>query len=94
MKKFILGMLSVIVFIPLAESIAEILCVLLEIPKGKLSASVLKINKQLQELQADQEAIDTQCIGFEYSPEEEYYEEDDDDDFEDKSKIKVGFAKS
>ena len=45
MKKYILGMLTVIVGIPIIESLVELVQVTLEISKGKLSKYVMAINK-------------------------------------------------
>ncbi len=70
---------------PILESLTEIIQVALEIPKGLLSCHVIKINSELQDLQNENEPINTSCIGFEV-PNETY------DDFED-CKHKIGFRK-
>jgi hypothetical protein len=49
MKKYILGILTVICAIPILESLTEIIQVALEIPKGLLSCHVIKINSELQD---------------------------------------------
>lgn len=85
MKKYILGILTVMCAIPILESLTEIIQVALEIPKGLLSCHVIKINSELQDLQNGNESINTSCIGFEV-PNETY------DDFED-FKHKIGFRK-
>lgn len=86
LKYFISGILFYIIVIPVIESIGEILTTLLEIPKGKASAPVLKINKELQELQVDLEKHDDAvCMGFDITTSDDYYE--DEDDFEYKRKL-------
>lgn len=78
MKKYILGMLTVIVGIPIIESVVELVQVALEIPKGKLSKYVMTINKELQELQDDPCEEKAPCIGFAIpNSEEDFYDEDD-----------------
>lgn len=91
-KIFMLGMISIILFIPIIESLAEIICTFLEYIKGLATKPVLKISKDIVDLQAEQEPVSTQCMGFEYN-EPEYFEFDDDDDYEDKAnnKVKCGF---
>lgn len=79
---YILGGLTVLLFIPVVEQISEIVITYLEEIKGKVSKRVLKINKELMDIQAEQEPVSTQCIGFTYNGDEE----DDDDYFEDKMK--------
>jgi hypothetical protein len=86
LKYFIFGILFYSICIPAIESISEIITTLLEIPKGKASAPVLRINKQLLDLQADQEEVNTVAMGFQIPSEEDF--EDNDDDFEDKKKSK------
>jgi hypothetical protein len=80
-----------LLFIPIVESLAEIICTGLEYFKGLVSKPVLKINKDLQELQAEISPIDTVAMGFQHYDESEYYDEDD--DYEDKktNKVKCGF---
>ena len=48
MKKYILGILTVICAIPILESLTEIIQVAMEIPKGILSRHVIKINSDLK----------------------------------------------
>jgi hypothetical protein len=86
LKYFIGGMVFYIVIIPIVESVAETLTTLLEIPKGKASAPVLKLNKELQKLQADQEEINTVAMGFQIPSDEDF--DEDDDDLEDKKKAR------
>lgn len=78
MKKFILGMLSVILFIPICESLSDILCGCLEIAKIFVSKKILKGNNELTEFQEKLEPISTQCMGFQIpsDTDEEEWEED------------------
>lgn len=76
MKKYILGFVSAICFLPLIESLTELIQVALEVPKGKLSKKVIKINNELQDIQEQPEPVNTCAIGFQI-PDEEYYEDDD-----------------
>lgn len=78
MKKYMLGILTVIVRIPIIEPLTELVQVALEIPKGKLSKYVMTINKELQELQDDPCEEKALCIGFAIpNNEDEYYDDED-----------------
>lgn len=88
MRKYILGMLTVICTVPILESLTELIQVVIEVPKGMLTKKVMTLNKDIQDLQAAMEPVATSCIGFE-APNTEYY--DDDDEYEDKQKNKIGF---
>ena len=88
MRKYILGMLTIICAIPILESLTELIQVVIEVPKGVLTKKVMTLNKDIQNLQAAMEPVTTSCIGFE-APNAEYY--DDDDEYEDKQKNKIGF---
>ena len=81
LKSFILGMLTILLFIPIVEQLCEIIVTFMEYVKGLVSRPVLKLSKELMELQAETQPIDTQAIGFSYTP-----QEDNDDYFEDKMK--------
>lgn len=86
MKKYILGMFTAICFIPLLESFTELLQTILEIPKGMISKSVIKLNSEIQNLQAESEPVSTNCIGFEIPNELDY-----DDAYEDRKNNRIGF---
>lgn len=66
MKKYILGFVSAICFLPLIESLTELIQVALEVPKGKLSKKVIKINNELQDIQEQSEPVNTCAIGFRF----------------------------
>lgn len=87
LKIYILGMISTLVALPIIDEVVEIICSFLEILKGFSTKKVLKINKDIMDLQEQLEPINTSCIGFEASN-TEYY----DDDWEDnKVKNRIGF---
>lgn len=87
MKKYVFGFISGICLLPILDSLMELLQVVLEIPKGKLSKCVIKINNEIQDIQAQSEPITTNCIGFEI-PNEEYWDDEEEDC---KQKNKIGF---
>lgn len=87
LKYFIGGVIFYVIGIPIIESLAETITTLLEIPKGKVSVPVLKLNKELKNIQGDEEPVNTNVIGFEIPSEVDYYDEDD--DFDDKKKTKI-----
>ena len=60
-------MVTAICMIPIMESFTELIQMLLEVPKGMLSKKVIKINNEIQDLQAESEPVSTSCIGFEDS---------------------------
>ena len=87
MKKYILGMVTAICMIPIMESFTELIQMLLEVPKGMLSKKVIKINNEIQDLQAESEPVSTSCIGFEIPSEsDDFY-----DDYDDKRRIILDF---
>lgn len=74
---YILGGITILTFIPIIESITEIICGYLELLKISSTKEVLRGNKEIQELQNEQEELDAYAIGFDLTPQEEYYEDDD-----------------
>lgn len=92
-KYFIGGIVFYILAIPILESIVETISTGLEFIKGKVSIPVLKLSKDIQELQVDLEKHDEGvAMGFQYNgDEDEFYDEDDDFDDKKKSHIKIGF---
>lgn len=86
LKIYILGMITALVALLIIDEVVEIICSFLEILKGISTKKVLKINKDIMDLQEQLEPINTNCIGFE-APNTQYY-----DDWEDnKVKNKIGF---
>lgn len=79
MKKllyFILGVLSYAVALPVIEALVTLLVTSLEIPKGKVSLKIAKLNKELSEV--GEEKRQTYAIGFRAPEPADDYEEDDD----------------
>lgn len=81
MKKYILGFVTGICFLPILDSITSLVQTAIEVPKGILSKKVIKLNNEITELQAQSEPVSSNCIGFEIPSSEEYYGDEDDDDF-------------
>lgn len=87
LKIYILGMITALVALPIIDEIVEIICSFLEILKGTSTKKVIKINKEIMDLQEQLEPVNTNCIGFE-TPNTEYYDDDWEDD---KVKNRIGF---
>ena len=75
-----------ICMIPIMESFTELIQMLLEVPKGMLSKKVIKINNEIQDLQAESEPVSTSCIGFQVQ-----VNLNGSDDYDDKKKNDIGF---
>lgn len=92
---FILGILTVTTFVPVASSLAELLCQSLEalktIPIKYTSKQNLKISKLQKELEQEEMPVGSTCIGFELPEQEELYGDYCDDKTKNKSKNKIGF---
>lgn len=86
LKSFIFGIITIVCALPILESITDIICGFLEKFKAKNTIKIMKLNKEIEDLQYQLEPTSTQAIGFEV-PSEEYYE---DDDWEE-DKLKIGF---
>ena len=87
LKIYILGMITTLVALPIIDEVVEIICSFLEILKGASIKKVLKINKEIMDLQEQLEPVNTNCIGFE-APNTEYYDNDWEDN---KVKNRIGF---
>lgn len=81
---FILGILSYILFIPVIEEFTNVLLSWIEYFKILPSKLVLKGNKQIKELQDEDEENESEscAIGFQYSPQEEDIYDDEYEDEE------------
>lgn len=79
-KHFIIGLLSGLLFIPVIEELLNVIMAWIQVLLLKPNKIVLKGNKELSELQSEDEPIQTSCIGFQVSSEEDddCYEDDDD----------------
>lgn len=89
MKKFILGIVSIIFFIPIIESLSDLFCYWIEIAKAKATKKILIYNNEIETLQAQLEPQNTSVIGFQIPSETEYDDEEWEDD---KIKNKMGFV--
>ena len=77
MKKYILGFLTGVCLLPIIDYITELVQVALEVPKGKLSKKVMKLNNEIQDIRAESEPVGTSCIGFDVPEEVEYYDDEE-----------------
>lgn len=75
---YVFGMLTVLLFVPLIEDISATLSSWFQVLILKPTKLVLKGNKEIAELQANSQEIDTHCIGFQMPVQDEF----DDEDFE------------
>jgi hypothetical protein len=75
-------MASIILFIPLIESITEVICGYIELLKIQSTKAVLKGNNEIAKLQQENEKenteINTPVMGFQYNPQEDLDDFDDD----------------
>ena len=76
-KHFIIGLLSGLLFIPVIEEFLNVIMAWIQVLILKPNKIVLKGNKDIAELQSEEEPVQTSCIGFQVSS------EDDDEDYED-----------
>lgn len=86
---YILGMITVITFIPIIESVTELICAWIEVCKTSPIKKTLVANNEIQDLQAKLEPICTQAIGF--SMPSTSYEDDKWEEDKAKVKNKIGF---
>ena len=79
-KHFIIGLLSGLLFIPVIEEFLNVIMAWIQVLILKPNKIVLKGNKDIAELQSEEEPVQTSCIGFQVSSEEDddYYDDDDD----------------
>lgn len=89
LKCFVLGMASIMVVFPIVESATEIICGKLEKVKAKNTIDILKLNKEIEELQIQLGDYhnESNAIGFQVEPCENY-EEDEEWEEDDKT---IGF---
>lgn len=77
-KHFIVGLLSGLLFIPVIEELLNVIMAWIQVLLLKPNKIVIKGNKELSELQTQEEYQQTNCVGFQIPNDDEYYEEDDD----------------
>ena len=80
-KHFIIGLLSGLLFIPVIEELLNVIIAWIQVLILKPNKIVLKGNKDIAELQSEEEPVQTSCIGFQVSSEEDDDCYDDDDDY-------------
>ena len=78
-KYYILGLATGFIAIPLIEELMNVASSWIQVLMIKPSKIVLNGNKELSELQGDEEEIQTHCIGFQV-PSSNDYEDDDYDE--------------
>ena len=76
---YILGIISIILIIPFLENLSDVLLGKLEVKKADSTIKVLKLNKEIAKLQAEEEPISTQVMGFSIPSSDEYYDDFDDE---------------
>lgn len=78
-KYFIIGLLSGFIAIPIIEELMNVVNAWIQALLIKPNKIVIKGNKELAEMQGDEEYAETHCIGFQV-PSDDYYEDDDYDE--------------
>lgn len=75
---YLLGIASAILFIPLFESITEVICSYIELLKIHSTKAVLKGNAEIVKLQQENEKENTEAstsvVGFAYNPPDDEYD--------------------
>ena len=75
---YILGVLTGLLFIPVIEEFINVIISWIQVLLLKPTKIVLEGNKEINEIQADEEYQQTNCIGFQIpSNDEEYYEDEE-----------------
>ena len=76
---YILGLLSGILFIPVIEEFINVIMTWIQVLILKPTKIVIEGNKEINELQGDEEYQQTNCIGFQIPSDDEYYCDEDDE---------------
>ena len=79
MIELILGMLTALIFIPVADGIASTILTFFEMLKMKMGVKISQGNKAINDMNTPTEDV-KHIIGFGIPSGEENYEEDEDDD--------------
>lgn len=79
MIEFILGMLTALVFIPVADGITSTILTFFKMLKMKMGVKISQGNKTINDMNTPTEDV-KHIIGFGIPSGEENYEEDEDDD--------------
>lgn len=78
LKHYILGLITGFIAIPLIEELMTVVNTWIQTLLIKLNKIVIKGNKELSEMQDDEEYTETHCIGFQVDN-EDYYDDDYDE---------------
>lgn len=76
-KYFIIGLLSGFIAIPIIEELMNVVNAWTQALLIKPNKIVIKGNKELAEMQGNEEEIQTHCIGFQVDGEDYYDDEED-----------------
>ena len=76
---YILGTLSGLLFIPVIEEFINVIMTWIQVLILKPTKIVLEGNKEINELQGDEEYQQNNCIGFQIPSDDEYYCDEDDE---------------
>lgn len=75
---YILGVLTGLLFIPVIEEFINVIISWIQVLLLQPTKIVLEGNKEINEMRADEEYQQTNCIGFQIpSNDEEYYEDEE-----------------
>lgn len=77
-KHYILGLLTGLLFIPIIEEFINVIMSWIQVLLLKPTKIVLEGNKEINELQNDEEYTQTECIGFKMPEPVDEYEDDED----------------
>ena len=79
LKHYILGLITGFIAIPLIEELMAVVNSWIQALLIKPNKIVIKGNKELAEMQGDEEYTETHCIGFQVPSEDDYYDDDYDE---------------
>ena len=82
---FIAGVGFVVIVLPIAEQVANVIATVLEVIRAKASMYITRCNVDMEKMQNELEG-NGQAIGFEVPSDYYYYDEDEDGYEEDRSK--------
>ena len=76
-KNYMLGILTGLLFIPVIEEFINVIISWIQVLLLQPTKIVLEGNKEINEMQADEEYQQTNCIGFQIPSDDEYYCDED-----------------
>ena len=77
-KHYILGILTGLLFIPVIDGFINVIMSWIQVLLLKPTKIVLEGNKEINELQGNEEYTQTECIGFKMPESVDEYEDDED----------------